>query len=218
MGDPVNDEWNRADWSGLIELNRDFIKRCGDGEDASTPYDGPLDEETMPLIPELLRLHEYGFLTLGSTPRERKEPFIHKGMWRDSRQHPSVDFLVPYEGGRTEKLVAALLNDRQLKVKAFDYKNGSERLWPGSFRDAVALSTYREAHNRAALPYLAWRTEGGYPKTDKPFPLGETHLEESEVARTKRLVWLLLATHHETLNLLARVEERAIEAGYKRRY
>jgi len=49
------------------------------------------------------------------------------------------------------------------------------------------------------------RTATGYPKTNKPFPFGQTLLEETEVARTKRLVRLLLAT----LNLLAHVKEHA---------
>ncbi|GKT67145.1 hypothetical protein ColTof4_13536 [Colletotrichum tofieldiae] len=63
------DKWKKAkDWDALVDLNAEFIKLSADGiQDVYTPYHlGPLDPESLELVPALLRLHEYGILTTNS--------------------------------------------------------------------------------------------------------------------------------------------------------
>lgn len=80
-----------SDFSEMLALYRQFI---GGAPDASCPtFDGPLDEETIELVPHLLKLNEKGVLTIDSQPgamelgliqRSYVEFFVKKGVWYDT--------------------------------------------------------------------------------------------------------------------------------------
>lgn len=56
----------------LIELNRKYLR----GEIESTPYHlGPIKTETVPLVQDLLQLHDRRLLTTNSQPFENQESF-----------------------------------------------------------------------------------------------------------------------------------------------
>ena len=55
---------------------------------------GNLYKEMEPLIPKLLRLQEYGFLTHSSQPFQTAEPSKQAGWWVDSLQRPYVSFAI----------------------------------------------------------------------------------------------------------------------------
>lgn len=57
---------NAANYADTIRLNRSFL--CG--ETRSTVYHcGPVFSETLPLVKGLLRLHDFGILTLEGQPQ-----------------------------------------------------------------------------------------------------------------------------------------------------
>ncbi|KAL8665256.1 MAG: hypothetical protein Q9168_007751 [Polycauliona sp. 1 TL-2023] len=92
----VTKQWlELPDYDAALHLNQAFIKgerRCNIG------HRGPLDPETKPLIPGLLRLHEYGLLTYDSQPFRPQERISLKekgGWWQEIRQRPYLRFLVP---------------------------------------------------------------------------------------------------------------------------
>ena len=56
-------------FSDLITLNRKFLL----GQIPETLYYcGQIDEETIPLVPGLLKLHDFGLFTIGSQPYDHE--------------------------------------------------------------------------------------------------------------------------------------------------
>lgn len=98
---PDNEAWYEAStYREVLNLNKAFIR----GERKTTVYHyGPLNEETTPLISNILRLHEYGFLTHGGQPYQNDGPcpsddyvFAEtEDACMEWRQRPYLDFLVP---------------------------------------------------------------------------------------------------------------------------
>lgn len=87
----------------MLQLNRDFLR----GRSPCTPYHiGAIDSETTPLLSGLLRLHDYGLLTVQSQPSKHTDPhfcpaFDRTGSpegWYEYRQRAFVDFLIPTDG------------------------------------------------------------------------------------------------------------------------
>ena len=78
-------------YSDALALNRRFLR----GVDYDSAYYGrPVNDETLPLLPALLHLHTYGFLTTCS------QPFMHElttdgGRWRETWQRPFLFFQLP---------------------------------------------------------------------------------------------------------------------------
>lgn len=109
MSLPDNQRWYEAStYREVLDLNRAFIR----GELKTTVYHGgPLCDETTPLIPNLLSLHDYGILTHAGQPHQDDGPFFtdYKPpalQWSQWRQRPYLDFLVP----RTEVRYTSSLN------------------------------------------------------------------------------------------------------------
>lgn len=91
-------EWvSLRSYTAALDLNRQFIN----GQRPTSVYHfGPLDDESKELIPGLLDLHDYGFLTWNSQPFQRAEPGVNgdpdkDGYWYDHRQRPYLQFLAP---------------------------------------------------------------------------------------------------------------------------
>jgi hypothetical protein len=65
------------------------------GQIPITPYHcGPVDEETIPLVPGLLKLHEFALLTIGSQPYEQSVYESGKN-WSEYQQRPFIIFIMP---------------------------------------------------------------------------------------------------------------------------
>ena len=88
-------------YSAMVQLNRDFLH----GRLPCTPYYGnAIDPETTPLLRGLLRLHDYGLLTVQSQLSEHTDPHFRPAFrhspegWYEFRQRASVEFLLPTDG------------------------------------------------------------------------------------------------------------------------
>lgn len=67
----------------LLELNKKFLKK----EIPATFYNlGEIDDETIPLVPALLKLHDYGVLTIGSQPAVIEENLYVAEVWEENGQ------------------------------------------------------------------------------------------------------------------------------------
>ena len=81
------------DFDRLVELNRKYLE----GDIETTPcHCGPIDDETAPLVDDLLKLHEFKLLTIGSQPLENKECFWDetRNEWADYQQRPLLSFIM----------------------------------------------------------------------------------------------------------------------------
>jgi hypothetical protein len=62
----------------LQDVNIQFLR----GEIQKTPYHGgPVDSETIPLLSDLIRLNELGFVTVGGQPAQDETKFV-KRTWK----------------------------------------------------------------------------------------------------------------------------------------
>lgn len=88
--------WKTAkDFSDLITLNQKFLL----GHIPETPFHcGPIDEETIPLVPGLLELHKFGLFTIGSQPYEQVINESTKG-YDECQQRPYVAFIITGKDG-----------------------------------------------------------------------------------------------------------------------
>lgn len=97
----IRKQWTAAeDWSDFLQLNRAFLS----GEAKLSCYHlGPIIPETEPLVPGLLRLHDYGLLTHESQPSETKGPFTDTcpccddESYVETHQRPFLSFIMPYD-------------------------------------------------------------------------------------------------------------------------
>jgi len=197
-------KWQAAEsWIALVQLNREFILQSQAGEDVRTPYHtGPLDEETIELIPGLLRLHEYRLLTVCSQPMENEGPCLDDGRWKEDKQVPFVQFLMPYEGATTEAFISNLINDSQLTTHVYDYRN--DTVWPNTVEIEVSMS--REFTSYKALPSAEW----------KILTIVNPHGGETVKAAQDANPLFCSVVTFENINLLERVESHASEAGLER--
>ena len=90
-------KWHTAkDYAALLRTNRAFLR---DELEFSPYHKGPIYKETMAMMPALLRLHDYGMLTLGSQPHavERVDPQCDCCKGKDAMitQLPFLSFLLP---------------------------------------------------------------------------------------------------------------------------
>ena len=86
-------EWQSCrDYGAALRLNRLFLRRK---RECTVFFGGNLYKETEPLIPKLLRLQEYGFLTHSSQPFQTAESSQQAGWWVDSLQRPYISFAIP---------------------------------------------------------------------------------------------------------------------------
>jgi hypothetical protein len=95
-----DDSWAQArTYAEVLDLNRRFLR--GNLVYAPT-HGGSIDEKILPLVPGLLEMHDYGFLTTNSHPSSRK---ITQGHELGSRG--CAVFLVPQKDKIPQALVTA---------------------------------------------------------------------------------------------------------------
>lgn len=116
------DAWAAApDWNALLQLNLLFIR----GEvDINPDHLGPLNEESMPLVTGLIKLHEYGILTCNSQPFEKSSEFITGKGWLQKRQRPYLHFMLPtlhpdISIDSVDDLIESLFTDRSILVSVY---------------------------------------------------------------------------------------------------
>ena len=205
-------KWQDAEsWIALVQLNREFILQSQAGEDVQTPYhDGPLCEETIELIPGLLRLHEYRLLTVCSQPMELKVLWDKEShMWIESKQVPFVEFLIPYEGETTKAFISNLIKDSQLITHVCDDRNN---FWPDSNAVEIVVTMSRESTSYDALLRTEWDT---WTYVNPHVGFDGVILEAVEAVQDANLLFCSVVTF-ENINLLERVESHAINAGLER--
>jgi hypothetical protein len=97
------DIWARAaTYAEVLDLNRRFLRG---GLPSCPSHRGPIDEETEPLVPRLVEMHDYGFLTTNSQPSCAD---TIQGRRMESRGY--VDFLIPQKDKIPLALVEAFCN------------------------------------------------------------------------------------------------------------
>lgn len=97
-------EWSEAkSYEDLLDLNRAFLR--GDREICAY-HMGPVYFETMPSLPTLLRLHDFGILTTNSQPSKVSGPEYDqcsccpKVSWFWTKQRAFLSFLIPTDDNR----------------------------------------------------------------------------------------------------------------------
>ncbi|KAI6831416.1 hypothetical protein KC340_g11711 [Hortaea werneckii] len=106
-------EWKSAEsFQELLDLNRKFLR----GESKRSCYHrGPIFNETIALVPGLLRLHDYGMLTMESqpgtapTPTTVTCPCCSDERWVEIQQRPYLMFILPYHDKVPEDVVRRFL-------------------------------------------------------------------------------------------------------------
>jgi hypothetical protein len=96
IGEHFGKLWRTAkDFSALISLSQKYLS----GKIPYSPYHpGPIDEETIPLLPGLLKLHDFGLFTFSSQPY--KHSVYESGEeWTEDQQRPFVSFIMPGKDG-----------------------------------------------------------------------------------------------------------------------
>lgn len=90
-------------YKDLLDANVAFLE----GKLETTPYHyGPVDEETKPLLEDLIKLHSYGFFSVASQPSKKdKEEYVDKtwyihgekqgNWWYTSEQIPCIEGYIP---------------------------------------------------------------------------------------------------------------------------
>lgn len=182
----------------LLDLNRKFLK----GEIKRTPYHcGPLDEETLPLVPKLLEMADAGLMSHGSQPFEKSTTQMAtdhpdarcRGQWTEAQQIPFVDFLLAEDHGCKVKAVALFdalrampdIVVRATRVRTFEHFAQSD--------SPMIVSRVRTAATRQGLEIKGWKNLTGaladYDMREEDFhelrALKETDVVDFSVAAAK---------------------------------
>ncbi|RMZ10496.1 hypothetical protein D0862_03238 [Hortaea werneckii] len=106
-------EWRSASsFQELLDFNRKFLR----GESKRSCYHrGPIFNETIALVPGLLRLHDYGMLTMESqpgtapTPTRIECPCCSDERWVQIQQRPYLMLILPYHDKIPKEVVRRFL-------------------------------------------------------------------------------------------------------------
>ena len=221
--DPDNHHKDVCEWRALqnysaaIDLNRLFIK--GKRQSSVTHW-GPLAPETSPLIPGLLRLHDYGFLTYDSQPFLKKIKLCHspKGAyWYECRQRPYLDFLLPqYDRIPAENIATftTLLLAHPRIVTMIDEQEDT-------FRTNIKMDSHDVTEVKLALTVEELAAEPLLPYTSIPRKAHhEAQQMDVEAIHGAQCLDIKIASRswEKDLDILALVEGVAIAAGMGRVY
>jgi hypothetical protein len=151
-GEHYEELWEAAtDFSHLWALNRKFLL----GEIPETPYHaGPIDDETIPLVEGLLKLHDFRLLTDGSQPYEHQHAFRLGEEWAEYQQRPYVTFTMPGEDGQGLEFFKRLKKRPEIVVQASELH--PFRVLPGS-HEQVVVSRERIAKTAEDLETTPWK-------------------------------------------------------------
>jgi hypothetical protein len=128
------------------------------GQIPETPYHrGQIDEETIPLVPGLLKLHDFGLFTIGSQPYDH-EVDKNGNKLREWQQKPCISFIV------SGKDVSYLEFFKKLKERA-DIVVAAQELCPFRIVDGSHglhnVTRVRTADNNEDLEIAQWKCYGG---------------------------------------------------------
>lgn len=125
----------------LIELNKRFIS----GEIPFTPYHGgPIEEPT--LIPNLLRLHDHGILTV-----DGQEGSEDQGQF----QRSNVGFFAE-PTSKNNRVIHRLMSDDRLDIAASDPRSGMSKMY---YRVSDPVITYWFDDNGNRVDYTDYPSE-----------------------------------------------------------
>ena len=164
-------EWSLApaDYTKLLNMYRRFIR----GELYCTPdHGGPLAPESGPLREGLLRLYDFGFLTLDSQPFEAAEEpkqglfcsgsCTHpiEGGFSQYRQRPSLLFLIPsalLDGRHIETFLQGLMCCEEIYI-AYFLPDNLKNPFGTTTDDCYPVSTCRQALKKEDVDHAPWET------------------------------------------------------------
>ncbi|RMY00723.1 hypothetical protein D0867_11644 [Hortaea werneckii] len=120
-------EWKSAEYfQELLDLNRKFLR----GESKRSCYHrGHIFNETIALVPGLLRLHDYGMLTMESqpgtapTPTTVTCPCCSDERWIEIQQRPYLMFTLPYHDKVPEDVVRRFLAEKKEDLASAELKH-----------------------------------------------------------------------------------------------
>jgi hypothetical protein len=171
---------------------------------------GPINDETIPLVEGLLKLHDFQLLTDCSQPYEHDRPFIHGKKWVEYQQRPYVCFAMPGDDGRFLEFFAMLRNRPEIVVHASELHPC--RVLPDSHEEVV-VSRGRIATTAEGLETAAWSADTiSLVEIDEdPDYYGLDAMKKSSA-----ILFQVAASGWEALDLLGLIEEVAIECDLPR--
>ncbi|KAL8845086.1 MAG: hypothetical protein Q9176_000758 [Flavoplaca citrina] len=203
--DKVDEQWRALhSYQGALKLNQTYFR----GElPCNIGYHGPLDAETKNLVPGLLRLHQYGFLTHESQPFEPV-----KRQQKHQNGAPQQDRIAKTA---VEKLTLLLLAHPSI-VTIVAYGKG-DRSYRTNIDDPHTTTEYRFARSADAL------TKEDF-KANASIPPGYHHVTEDwgdvDAVTSAQCLDITVASRSwdGDVDLAKLVEDLAIEAGIQRDY
>ena len=155
--------WYQAtNWDQILDCSRAFLRR----EAPRVPWYGCLNAETVNIAEPLLRLHDYGFLSLSSQPRTH-EITAKDGLWCERQQRPFLEFFVPSSNQHVssttiQAFCTAFENDPAIVffTTAKDPEAQSEGIAENGDRFVVRhlVSRERRALEKKALMGAVWKS------------------------------------------------------------
>lgn len=173
MGVADSKDWRQPwldirNYEDLVYVSGAFVA----GKIRETPYHaGPLEDESIPLIPELITLHRYGLVTVNSQPatddenqftlNNREHP---NGYYYDERQRPYVEFFMPNTAKRAAA-IQAMFNDPSryaVSIAHFDGRSYNDKgqettQYEKNFDETLVVTEDRGAETIEALKKEPWR-------------------------------------------------------------
>ncbi|KAI7548686.1 hypothetical protein KC343_g14115 [Hortaea werneckii] len=225
-------EWKSAkSFQELLDLNRKFLRR---ESNRSCYHDGPIFDETIALVPGLLRLHDYGMLTVESQPSEDTAPTWEdcpccpfEG-WFQNQQRPYLVFILPYHDKIPKEVVRRFLVELLIDddFYAHVWRDGGSCRWDSCRKDVRTASSFPQDWT-TNIRKQAKEKDGVASAT--PFPAQRLDLQcgcQADVFRTHEkvmekaspLLVRVLAKSWEETDLQALVENAAIRAGVQPLY
>ena len=190
-------------------LNQKFLL----GEIPETPYHGgKIDDETIPLVESLLRIHDFQLLTDNSQPYEHQRRSKFDDEWVEYEQRPYVSFTMPGLHGRSLEFFALLKHRPEIMVHAC--KLDPFMALPGS-DDEVTVTRERIAKTAESLSRTEWV---GLTWALRNFDISDEDYYCLDALRRADPVVLMVAAREwgVCLDLLGIIEEVAIECDLPR--
>ncbi|RMZ23527.1 hypothetical protein D0859_12442 [Hortaea werneckii] len=225
-------EWMSAkSFQELLDLNRKFL-RCESKR--SCYHRGPIFNETIALVPGLLRLHDYGMLTVESQPSQDTAPTWENCPccpfegWFQNQQRPYLIFILPYHDKIPKKAVRRFLVELLIDddFYAHVWRDGGSCRWGNCRKDVRTASSFPQDWT-TNIRKQAKEKDGVASAT--PFPAQRLDLQcgcqadvfrthEKVMEKTSPLLVRVLAKSWEETDLQALVENAAIRAGVQPLY
>lgn len=200
--------WKNAQtFCELLNLNKEFLS----GMSHVTPYHvGPIDPETIPLVPGLLKLHKLRIFTVSSQPFEQTDGDHNGEEYYDHWQKPFLE-LVMAGNDQPVKLFKKLREYPGLAVYAatlFPYE-----VIPGSTQGMTVVTKYRNSSTVKDLQNKDWFE---YSTVHSYDPSDEDLFELKAMRKAEPWVISVAVTEWERdVDLIATVEHAAKECGIR---